>query len=179
MSEFTFGSDKIDTKRGGKAKDDYLIFYNDVQIDDKEIFKGILINTLNGKDAKTFIECFTKCNSIKLNKKRIETVPSPLKKDRIYTYCINSKLNTELQKFLFISILRCDIDNICYCPPLNGCIRFFIQILLLLSYKFKWTLYINKNDIPADIVKYIYEIGFKKSRIDFKEIYERYLKEGI
>lgn len=179
MSEFIFGSDKIIIRKGAKATRDYLIFHNNIQIKDELLFKGILLNTSDEKEAEMFIDLFTKCISIIFKKDRIETNPSPLEFKKIYDYCINSKLKPELQKFLFVTILRCDIDNICYPPPKNGCIRIFIQVLLLFSCKFKWTTYINKNNIPADIAKYIYEIGFKKSIIDFKEIYERYLKEGI
>ncbi len=182
MSEFTFGSDKIVISKGAKATRDYLVFHNGNQITDKSLFEHILLNTSNEKEAKMFIGLFAKCICINFKKDRIETNLSPLERKKIYDYCINSKLNSELQKFLFITILRCDIDNINYPPPKNGCIRIFVQVLLLFSYKFKWTTYINKNNIPPDIAQYIYDIGFKKdikSIIYFREIYERYLKKGI
>lgn len=175
MERFIFDKNKVTIGKGRKTDNDYVILQNGTQIRDRSLFENILSNIPNEGEAKIFLDCFSRCPLIKFGSDRITTTTS---QDKIYQYCLGCRLKSESQELLFISILRCDIDNICYPYPKNGCIRIFVQLLLLLSYKFGWKTYINNSTIPKDIADYVYQIGFKKDRGNieyFKKIYDKYI----
>ena len=181
MTEFAFGKDKIEIKKGYKASNDYLIFLNKVQISDELLFEALNLSIISEDDAKFFIEHYVEYSKIKLGDNYIKTYPSPLDKNDLYDYCMKLNAKFDIQMLIFVSILRCDIDNICYPPPvLNGCVRFFVQILLLFAYKFKWEEYYIKDKKPgANLPKFIFEIGFipgKEGRKLFSDIYKVYLE---
>jgi len=135
--------------------------------------------------AKSFIKSFILYKKIQLTSSRIETDCSPLNIENAYKYCKQVDLPLELQEYLFIWILRCDIDNISYPPPLNGCIRIFIQVFLLFAYKFKWKDYYIGSHIPTtNLPDYIHTIGFPCNKYsvtteDFNEVYRKFLEKPI
>lgn len=180
MKEYIFGKNKIILHKGAKTSGDYLIFHNGIQIRDEALFKYILLNTSDEAEAKQFMNCFTNAPFAKLEKDKIEISKSLAEIEKIYNYCIDCELKFELKEFLFVAMLRCDIDNICYPPPFyNGCIRILSQILLVLSHKFNWSSYTKKSKIGTDIAKDVANFGFSGDRKDFKRIYEQYLTQGI
>jgi len=142
-----------------------------------------LLEQISSKEeAKSFLKLFSGYNKIELNYDSIICHPSPVDVDDLYSYCKEVKLKLEQQELLFICVLRCDIDNICYPPPrLNGCIRIFIQVLLLFAYKYEWDTYYLKAKVNTDLCDFINKIGFPKNPygVDvatFAGIYKKYLE---
>lgn len=185
---FKFGSNIVTFKKGTKHANDYLIYHNDVQIPDLSLFDWIAEATTTEAEAVLFLKAFTGCKNISFKKEAILTTPSPLDKDAVYDYSIKiDSINERLRELLFVSILRCDIDNICYSPPkYNGGIRIFTQILLLYAYTFKWQqhLKIHPVKIKTPIPKFIFDIGFPSNiygvtKNTFKNIYKAYVQSGI
>jgi len=175
--EYIFGSDKITVAPGSKNEKDYTIIRNRTRIDDKEVFDNLFNTIESEEDAKSFLNHIANCKALLFKQYRIETNPSPVDINVIYSCCSSCKIKEYLKEFLFIFLLRCDIDNICYAFPLNGCIRIFTQFLLVLAYKYKWEIFIDKNNIPADIAQDVYDVGFAKGQTNyFQTIYELYLK---
>jgi len=175
---YKFNESKIEIKKGAKNKDDYIILLNNIQIKDKVLFEKILLNVSDEQEAKNFITKFAKFKHIKFIKDRIETKSLNSQISDVYQYSLDVEIKDELKPFLFISILRCDIDNICYPPPFNnGCVRIFVQILLIFSCKFEWGFYKDEKKHQNDIVNFVYDSGFSLSREEFKNIYSRYFEE--
>ncbi|MDD5431655.1 MAG: hypothetical protein PHO70_01535 [Candidatus Omnitrophica bacterium] len=179
---YIFGKNKLIFKKGSKAENDYLIWHNKVQITDLFLFNELFKRISLEQEAKDFLDLFCGYRNIKFNNDSIICNPSPLDVDDLYKYCVGSKLNTEQQELLFVCILRCDIDNICYPPPkLNGCIRIFVQVLLLFTYKFKWIMYYLEDKVAEDLDVFVYKIGFPRNRYDvdkttFLAIYRKYIE---
>jgi hypothetical protein len=164
-----------------KRENDYIIHWeNGHQFTDKHLFELLLSNIENEQKAREFIDYFTNSEFITLNKKCINTNINP--KKEVIDYVEELSLSSYLKLALASIIFRCDIDNINYnCPPYNGCIRHYIQILLLFGYKFdiaKWKLDKIKNINEHNIAKIISDIGYPSNRYkinnnDFKNLYIR------
>jgi hypothetical protein len=182
--EYKFENNIIKFKKGAKHANDYLIYHNETQIPDSTLFNWLFDEIASEEKAKKFLKAIRACPDICLKNEGVITNPSPLNKDEIYKYVsgLNS-LSPKLRELLFVAILRCDIDNICYPPPrLNGCIRLFIQILLLFAYKYNWSKYfvLSTDKIKTTIPQYVFDAGFPNKKVTitkekFKEIYINYL----
>lgn len=180
MEKYEFGENLITFGKGGRGPDDYLLFQNGVQFSDREVFNQLYPLISTEKVARDFLKYFTEYKQLQCKFDRIETSPSPLDKGDVYRYCCNVPLELRLQELLFLSILRCDIDNINKPPPkYNGCIRFFSQILLLYAYKFEWTEYYIEGYSPGrDLPTSIYLMGYRKGWIPtFRKVYWVYLEK--
>lgn len=180
---YNFTENIITLKVGKKAAADYLIFHNGVQITDKDFFEMLYAASCTEEDARLLLRAFIEAKSIKLQADAVQTIPSPLIADDVYAYCVSqSRLTTVLQELLFVALLRCDIDNICYPPPrLNGCIRLFVQMVTLFALKYNWQGY---SLIPLNQVKetnhamVTFDIGFPDNKYgiataDFKTMYSK------
>lgn len=192
---YTFGSFSISLEQGSKSENDYVLKYNGIeQFDDLKCFKNVLIHFNTLTLFKVFINSIK--NSGFLTFKRSE-ISSPCKGlsdtspiDILHNYVCNLSL-TDIQKgLIFASILRMDIDNICYPPStgrFNGAIRHFIQLILLGGFKYNCFKLIkdigfinshpNTNDI--DIINFVFRIGFPRNNYgitttDFKIYYQNY-----
>lgn len=186
--EFRFGVNIISFKKGNKHADDYLIFHNNEQIPDLKLFQWLLQNAHSEKEAKLFILAFIDAKQIQLNADAVVTEPSPLDKEDVYQYCTSqNQLSEILRELLFVSLLRCDIDNICYPPPkLNGCIRLLAQIIALFALKYGWkeyTLVPHQSLKEDNYAQLIFDIGFPKNAYQigkegFKKLYAKF-KDGL
>lgn len=172
---YQFGDSTISFQRGYKKPNDYLIRQNGIQIKDDDIFNQLLKAIKNEEQAKYFLDAFAQCEHLEFKAKRIES--DCTSRDSLYKYTNEAYSNPDLSELLFISILRCDIDNICYKAPLNGGVRFFAQILLVFAYTFKWDNYVATTKQPHDIPNHVYSLGFNKEKEYFTNIYQIYLQE--
>jgi len=193
---------KLFIKIGGKyGEKDCRLFWDamkkDNAFEDKILFKCILNSIHKKEDALNFIKLFKEFEYISFNNNRINNyinIYNPSDIQKIVDYVNNIQINDELKKCLASMILRCYVDNNAYPKPYqNGCIRHYIQVLLLLGYKFNivsWKMNKLNNIITSDIAQnseklseVIFEIGHPKNKYgiitgDFRKKYEElYNKE--
>ena len=87
-----------------------------------------------------FITLFNNSPFIKIEETCINTTVTD--KEKVVNYVNNTDLTDNLKLCLISMIFKCDIDNIAYgCPPFNGCIRHYIQVLMVFGYELdikKW-----------------------------------------
>jgi len=186
--KFIFEDNIVRLDKGTLSTNDYVIYHNEVKFTDQFLFRSIIAQISSEELAIDFIRCCINYSEIQLDNDALLINKSPLDVSNVYEYCTALDLPPEIQKLLFLWILRCDIDNINFPPPkFNGGIRIFTQVLILLAYKFKWNeyyieeYYIESVDILKDLPKSIYLIGhpnnkYSLSKSAFKEIYSKFLK---
>ena len=203
MYECLIGESKLKLiiKPGGKhGKKDCRLFWDtdENSFCDKVLFKCILDNINEKEGALKFIKLFKEFEYISFKNNKINNdinIYDPSDIQKMVDYVNNSQINDELKRCLASMILRCYVDNNAYSRPYqNGCIRHYIQVLLLLGYKFNiegWKMdklnkYITPN-IAQDnerLSEVISEIGYPNNRYnigtnDFREKYkELYIKEN-
>lgn len=175
---------KLMFSQGEKRKDDYIVKWKIdnqqayCQFSDKDLF-GILQSEIKSKEeALKFINFFYNYKKINFNQECIDLTIENVQE--IIDYVNKLSLNNKLKLCLACMFFRCDIDNINYpCIKYNGCIRHFMQILMLFGYKFDIAkfkckkLNINKKDNISNIIS---DIGYPKNKYniittDFKNAY--------
>ncbi|ETD22210.1 hypothetical protein [Helicobacter macacae] len=185
----------ITFSQGSKpAFGDYLIHWNGIQqFDDYTLFSSLYNSIVCPQCAYYFVKhfCYAK-HFISFDTQCVKTNISNV--DDVINFVNNLLLTDELKLCLASMIFRCDIDNINYqCPRLNGCVRHFVQVLMLFGYKFniaQWKMqkindYLISNNIQIqqiDVPKLISDIGFPKNNIgigtnDFREMYKTILPQ--
>ena len=171
---------RISFRSGRKTKNDFLIYVNDQQIKDVELFFRLMESIPSSNIGKDFINYYVEYDELVFKEFNIITNTPLIHKDKLYNYCNSKNINKTIQELLFISILRCNIDNICYPPNkgFNGCVRTFIQVLLTVSYKFRWNDYKFHNKV-RNIPIYVSDIGYpnnqyKISTNEFKKLYNKF-----
>lgn len=174
------------------ASRDYLIHWNgNHQFDDYTLFSALFNNVACYQCAYNFVKHF--CYAAQFISFDAQCVKTNIVNVGDVINFVNSLLLTdELKLCLASMIFRCDIDNINYeCPRLNGCVRHFVQILMVFGYKFnisQWQMpklndYLSLNNISTtDIPKLIADIGYPKNRYeigtnDFREMYQTILPQ--
>ena len=161
---YVFGKFRLALNKGHKCAGDYVILWNNnEQFDDKRFFAGLLKVIANEQEAKRFIDLFCKLPHLALQD-CIITDFTPEKRSEIHAHIDRLDIDSSQKVLLFSMALRCDIDNLNYkCPHLNGAIRHFIQVLLLLGYHFNVEEYKALADIDLqnkNLVDAINCIGF-------------------
>lgn len=173
--------------KGKKSAGDYLIYWNDNhQFDDYALFSTLFENIIYPQCAYDFVRHFCAATPfISFDTQCVKT--NILDVGDVINFVNNLLLTDELKLCLASMIFRCDIDNINYeCPKLNGCVRHFIQILMLFGYKFnisQWRMqklnnYFNLNNKQIDnIPQLISNIGYPNNKYgiekdDFKRMYQ-------
>ena len=183
MAKFIFGNNKIHLEKGTLSEKDYMIYRNNVRFTDEFLFESLNTQISTEELAYSLIKYCISYDKIQLEDNAILTKQSPLDANDVYNYCTAINLKSEIQEPLFIWILRCDIDNINFPPPVyNGGVRIFTQVLLLLAYKFQWKEYYLKSIVPPkNLPRFIYLIGhpnntYSQSKSTFQEIYSKFFK---
>lgn len=139
--EYYIGKSYILTfDKGDRVEGDYriLIGKNKTWLVDLDLFRKLYnTDSITSKQCainfvKHFYESgfaiFDDTNRIKININCI---------DDVIDYVNNTSLEDDLKLYLAIVILRCDIDNNIYkSPNSNGCVRHFLQILMVFGYRF-------------------------------------------
>lgn len=179
------GNIKLGFSPGKKTEGDYTVKWSfngqqDQQFTDKDLFNKLSSEVKSKKEALNFIKCFYTYENIKFNTECINLTINDVQE--IVDYVRNLSLSDNLRLCLACMFFRCDIDNINYpCTKYNGCIRHFVQILMLFGYKFDIAEFkcekLNideKND--NDISNIISDIGYPTNKhnittADFKNIY--------
>ena len=193
-TQYSIGTSYFITFSQGKkyALGDYLIHWGgNHQFNDYTLFSVLFNNIACPQYAYNFVKHFYCATQfVSFDEQCIKTNISNV--DNVIKFVNNLLLTDELKLCLASIIFRCDIDNINYeCPKLNGCVRHFIQILMVFGYKFnisQWQMpklnnYSSSNNIQiADIPKLISDIGFpnntyKINKNDFSSMYQKVLPE--
>lgn len=195
--EYYIGKSYFITFSQGKkyASEDYLIHWNGKQqFDDYTLFSTLFDNIMCTQCAYDFIKHFFYSEPfISFDERCIKT--NILDVGKVIDFVNRLSLTDELKLCLASMIFRCDIDNINYeCPRLNGCVRHFIQVLMLFGYKFnilEWKMqklnnYLLSKNIQQinNIPKLISDIGFPNNNYginknDFSSMYQKVLPELI
>lgn len=189
--DYFIGNYIIKFNQGKKKINDYLIHWinngETLQFSDLDFF--LKLWQLDSNELKSIINAFL---GFKNNKSFIILEDNCIKSVindviDVIDYVNSVKKSDIFGLFLASMIFRCDIDNINYdCPRLNGCVRHFIQILMLYGYKAgdtrlqmeKITPYINQN---ISIPKLISDIGYPNNQYgvstqDFADAYKKFKK---
>lgn len=168
---------------GTKEKNDYIVKwkiddqqYN--QFTDEKLFDMLQSEVKSKEEALKFINFFYNYEKINFNENRIELTIENVQE--VLDYVKKLPLNNKLKLCLACMLYRCDIDNIDY-PNIrcNGCIRHFVQIIMLFGYKFdiiefKYEkLSINNEDNISNVIS---RIGYPNNNyniktLDFKNVY--------
>ena len=151
-------NDYIAFSKGNRAEGDYKIFPNGKQLVDLDLFRK-LYNTdsiISKQCAINFVKHFYKSGfAIFNNTNRINININYI--DDVVDYVNNTSLKDDLKLYLALIILRCDIDNNIYKNPnLNGCVRHFLQILMVFGYRFNiatWQMRIINNFVKLILTK--------------------------
>jgi hypothetical protein len=186
-------------KIGGKFGNRDCQIYWDTwsnKVPDKKLFKCILDNIHTKNDALNFIDLFNKFEAISFREDRIYSninIHNSTDIQKVVDYVNKLGISDELKRCLASMILRCYVDNNAYKHPLNGCIRHYIQVLLLLGYKFdikSWKMdklnkYITSNIAQNNekLSKLISDIGYPNNKYniethDFKDKYRELFNSG-
>ena len=187
---YTVGNSHFMTfAQGNKGKQDYIISWNgNMQFHDLDLFDKLHRNILCYKCAFNFIRHFICSGFIELEQNCIK---SNIKNVQDIIHFVNhTLLPDDLKLCLASMIFRCDIDNINYeCPRLNGCVRHFLQVLMIFGYKFNlsnWQMLKLNNRLQFDnaallnIPKLISDIGYPNNQYqigkqDFYYMYQAIL----
>ncbi|EAL9771808.1 hypothetical protein D0772_02275, partial [Campylobacter lari] len=125
---------------GKKEKNDYIVKWKIdnqqyYQFSDKDLFDILQYEIKSKEEALKFINFFYNYEKINFNEECIELTIDNIQE--ILDYVSELPLNNKLKLCLACMFFRCDIDNINYpCTIYNGCIRHFMQIVMLFGYKF-------------------------------------------
>lgn len=184
--EYTVGKNiKLKFLAGKKEKKDYVVQWSFdsgksyKQFTDKDLFNKLVSKIQTKEEALKFIKYFCDYQNIDFDKECINLAIDNVQD--VISYVKKSTLDDELRLCLACMLFRCEIDNINYpCTRYNGCIRHFVQVLMLFGYKFDIDefkiskLCITKND--DDIVSVISGIGYPNNKYnittkDFKDAY--------
>lgn len=173
-------------KQGEKKPNDYTISWNgNEQFLDINLFDKLYNNILCYRCAFNFIRHFVCNDFIRLEQVCIRSSVADVQD--VINFVNKTLLPDDLKLCLASMIFRCDIDNINYeCPKLNGCIRHFLQVLMLFGYKFSlsnWQMlklnnYLQFNNMPPlNIPQLISDIGYPNNQYqidtqDFKDMYQ-------
>lgn len=189
--DYFIGNYIIKFNYGRKKNNDYLVhwinngealqfsdldFFSKLWDLDSNEFRDIINAFLGFKNNKSFIALEDNC---------IRSVINDV--NDVINYVNNEKKTDIFRLFLASMIFRCDIDNINYdCPRLNGCVRHFVQVLMLYGYRVgdtrfqmkKINSYIKQN---VFIPKLISDIGYSENQYgvttqDFAEAYKEFKK---
>lgn len=179
--KYYIGQRHLEFRQGEKNIGDYVIWWDgQTQFSDKELFSE-LYNHATFECAKVLIKHFICCDAVSFNDNCVKTNINNV--NDIIEFVNQTKLPYILKFCLASIIFRCDIDNINYnCPKYNGCVRHFMQILMLFGYKFNISkckmdkLFIKQFEFDK-IPEIISSIGYpnnerKISTNDFKCMYQ-------
>lgn len=188
--EYTVGKNiKLKFLAGKKEKKDYVVQWSFdsgksyKQFTDKDLFNKLVSKIQTKEEALKFIKYFCDYQNIDFDKECINLAIDNVQD--VISYVQKSTLDDELRLCVACMLFRCDIDNINYpCTRYNGCIRHFVQVLMLFGYKFDIDefkiskLCIKKKD---DIVSVISDIGYPNNNYnittkDFKDAYTNFIK---
>jgi len=119
-----------------KCQDDYIITWNGIhQFSDIHLFNDISQNINNIQAMNDFLGYFKNSPFIMMTQDCINV--NITSQQDVIDYVNALPLNDTLKVCLASMIFRCDIDNINYpCPRYNGCVRHYVQILLVFGYQF-------------------------------------------
>ncbi len=145
-----FGDYYIVFSQGTKNDDDYIIYINENQVTDEEIFKCINRYSQNRQDAITLLRFIW----------GISREDNVRKEENTFKKIENSDYEDELKVFLFATWHRLIIDDINYpiSKGLNGRRRLLGQVYLLVAKKFGFELPSYILSLPKEI----FLIGFPK-----------------
>ena len=159
---------QITLDQGRKAKEDYILKYNNNQFSDRTF-----LNTFDNKNSFiSFINYIKNSNFLTFYNTKIVSpcigLSNLSKIKELHTNISNTDFSSVQKGLVFLSILRIDIDNICYLPiqNFNGGIRHFIQLLLLGGTYF-------------NLDKYTKELGFNEDTGDELLFYFLYTYFGF
>ena len=188
--EYTVGKNiKLKFLAGKKEKKDYVVQWSFdsgksyKQFTDKDLFNKLVSKIQTKEEDLKFIKYFCDYQNIDFDKECINLAIDNVQD--VISYVQKSTLDDELRLCVACMLFRCDIDNINYpCTRYNGCIRHFVQVLMLFGYKFDIDefkiskLCIKKKD---DIVSVISDIGYPNNNYnittkDFKDAYTNFIK---
>lgn len=147
----------ITFSKGYKCPQDYLIHWNgEQQFDDYALFSTLFNNVACPQCAYNFVKHFCYATQfISFDAQCVKT--NIVNVGDVINFVNSSLLTDELKLCLASMIFRCDIDNINYeCPRFNGCVRHFVQILMVFGYKFnisQWQIPIINNFIQQKIIQ--------------------------
>ena len=154
--------------QGTKNDDDYIIYINEKQVTDEEIFKCINRYSQNRQDAIALLRFIWE----------ISQEDDVLKEEDIFEKIENSDYEDELKVFLFAIWHRLIIDDINYpiSEGLNGRRRLLGQIYLLIGKKFSFELPSYILSLPKEIFRLGFPNGIteKISTKQWNEIYDLY-----
>ncbi len=172
--------------QGNKCERDYIIMWNgETQFSDISFFNLLNNNITCYRCAFNFVKHFINNPFVVLEKECVKT--NIMDVQNVIDYINQTLLPNDLKLCLASMIFRCDIDNINYeCPRLNGCVRHFLQVLMLFGYKFnlsnwqmpKLNLCIQANNTLLDnIPNLVSHIGYPNNSYkiytdDFKSTYK-------
>lgn len=193
---YTIGTSHFITfSKGCKCPQDYLIHWNgNQQFNDYTLFLNLFNNIMCPQCAYNFIKHFYYAKPLIFFDTQC-IITNIIDVEEVINLVNSSLLTDNLKLCLASMIFRCDIDNINYeCPRLNGCVRHFIQVLMLFGYKFnilEWKMqklnnYLLSKNIQQinNIPKLISDIGFPNNNYgidknDFSSMYQKVLPELI
>ena len=140
--EYTVGKNiKLKFLAGKKEKKDYVVQWSFdsgksyKQFTDKDLFNKLVSKIQTKEEALKFIKYFCDYQNIDFDKECINLAIDNVQD--VISYVQKSTLDDELRLCVACMLFRCDIDNINYpCTRYNGCIRHFVQVLMLFGYKF-------------------------------------------
>ena len=155
---YTIGTSHFITfSKGYKCPQDYLIHWNgEQQFDDYALFSTLFNNVACPQCAYNFIKHFYYAQPLIFFDTQC-IITNIIDVEEVINLVNSSLLTDNLKLCLASMIFRCDIDNINYeCPRFNGCVRHFVQILMVFGYKFnisQWQMPIINNFIQQKIIQ--------------------------
>lgn len=188
--EYCFGTEKLIISKGYKSNNDYILNYLGNQFTDKEHFEKILENFNNINLFKSFINIIKNNIFLFFDNTKIASpclgLTNTSKIDALYNFIKNLNFSDIQKMLIFISILRIDIDNICYSSSTaNGGKRHFIQLIILGIVYFQVDSLAKKvgitiptfTDLNIQTVSvHVYSIGMSEPTSNFNNYYINYIK---
>lgn len=178
--KYCIGNLFVTFKKGSKTPEDYCVLWGgNNQFDDKTLFNELYNNVSSIQYAFQFVSHFKNNPFVEFDEECIRTKIMCV--DKVIDFVNHTPLSDNLKLYLASMIFRCDIDNINYeCPRLNGCVRHFLQVLMIFGYKFNlsnWQMPKLNNYSQSNIPQLINDIGYPKNKYqidkqDFKNMYQ-------
>jgi len=164
-----FNCFEISFGKGQKKRGDYVIYVNNKQVTDQDIFNYLATEIISQEDAINFLSLVWEIGKIDDQKDE----------EQVFNKLNASTYNAKVKTSLYVIWHRLIIDDINYPPPrLNGRKRLLGHIYILFAKKHNFNLPKEVKSIPDEVYFLGFPIGIEEKigTESWPKIYELYKK---